>query len=71
QTWIEASARMPGLPRSTWINGIEPSRNEEGTVYVAINNYRNDDFTNYVYRSADYGATWQAITNGLPDRRGG
>ncbi|MEE2993698.1 MAG: hypothetical protein VX603_11055 [Gemmatimonadota bacterium] len=69
QTWIEASARMPGLPRSTWINGIEASRYEEGTVYVAINNYRNDDFTNYVYRSADYGATWQAITNGLPDRR--
>jgi hypothetical protein len=68
-TWTEASARMPGLPQNSWINGIEPSRYEARVVYVAKNNYRNDDFTNYVYRSDDYGATWMAITAGLPENR--
>lgn len=67
--WSEVSGRLPGLPKSTWISGIEPSRFNAGTVYVAVNNYRNDDFGNYVYRSDDFGATWKLIVAGLPTDR--
>ena len=72
-TWTNVADRMPGLPRDAekrpWISGIEASRQAVGTVYVAINNYRNDDFTNYLYRSTDFGATWQSIASGLPAAR--
>ncbi len=69
RAWVNIAARLPGLPPSAWISGIEPSRHAEGTVYVAVNNYRNDDFTNYLYRSDDFGRTWRAIVDGLPPNR--
>lgn len=69
QTWTEISRRLPGLPDDAWVSGLEPSRFDKATVYAAINNYRNDDYTNYVYRSTDFGETWTAITEGLPAER--
>lgn len=68
-SWIELSARLPGLPRSSWINGIEPSRHVAGRAYVVANNYRNGDFANYVYRTDDDGATWTRIDGRLPAAR--
>lgn len=69
KTWTKVSSRMPGLPPMAWISGIEASRHADGTVYVAVNNYRNDDFENYLYRSTDFGQTWESITGDLPPRR--
>ena len=69
KTWTEVSGRMTGLPDDAWINGIEASRFDAGTVYVAINNYRNNDFENYLYKSSDYGKSWTSITGNLPVRR--
>ena len=60
---------FPGLPPGAWVNGIEPSRHEEGRVYAVWNNYRNDDYANYLYRSDDYGETWVSITGDLPAER--
>ncbi|MCH7777099.1 MAG: hypothetical protein IH878_11260 [Gemmatimonadetes bacterium] len=67
--WTNVAERLPGLPSSAWISGIEPSRHAAGTVYVAVNNYRNNDFTNYLYESTDYGATWTSIVSDLPPSR--
>ena len=60
---------FPGLPPGAWVNGIEPSRHDESRVYVVWNNYRNDDYGNYLYRSDDYGETWVSITGNLPAER--
>jgi photosystem II stability/assembly factor-like uncharacterized protein len=68
-SWTEVSGRLPGLPDTAWINGIEPSRHVDGRVYVAVNNYRNDDYTNYLYRSDDYGQSWTSIVGDLPAER--
>ncbi|MBI3983499.1 MAG: hypothetical protein HY337_11350 [Gemmatimonadetes bacterium] len=69
RTWATVISRVPSLPRSVWISGIEPSRHAAGTVYVAINNYRNNDFANYLFRSTDFGQTWTSIVGNLPPRR--
>jgi len=69
QTWNDVTSELTGLPKETWINTIEPSSHQEGRAYVAINNYRNDDFTNYVYRTDDYGKTWTSIVGDLPKDR--
>lgn len=37
-----------------------------GTAYVASNHYQMDDMRPYIYKTTDYGATWQLITNGIP-----
>ncbi|MEL7119214.1 MAG: hypothetical protein AAFO07_07235 [Bacteroidota bacterium] len=67
--WTEVSGKMKGLPKSTWVNGIETSKFDENTAYVSINNYRNNDFTNYLYKTKDGGKSWQSITGDLPADR--
>ncbi len=69
KTWQNVIDRVPGAPRSPWINGLEPSRHAAGTVYLTIDNHRNDDYGNHVYRSTDYGQSWISIAGDLPPRR--
>jgi hypothetical protein len=38
-------------------------------VYVVVNNYRDNDFANYLWRSDDFGQTWTSITGDLPANR--
>ena len=68
-TWSDAQTRMAGLPRNAWINGIETSRHDAGVAYVVANNYRADDFGNYLFRTRDAGRTWTSITSDLPANR--
>ncbi len=68
-TWTNVSARLPDVPVSAWISGIEPSRHAAGRVYAAVNNYRNDDYANYLYRSDDTGRTWTSIVGDLRAER--
>ena len=37
-----------------------------GTVYMAQNGKRDDDFTPYLWKSTDYGDHWKSIVNNLP-----
>lgn len=69
RTWTELASRLPGLPRGSWINGIELSRHAAARAYVVANNYRNGDFANYVYRTDNDGATFTRIDGGLPAAR--
>jgi len=69
QNWTNVTDRVPDLPQSTWMSGIEPSRHFEGTVYLAVNNYRNNDFSNYLYKSTDRGNSWSSIVGDLPPDR--
>jgi hypothetical protein len=57
----------PQLPEWTRISIIEPSSFDAGTVYVAANNYQQDDLKPYLLRSSDFGQTWKLITTGIPE----
>ncbi len=63
-TWTKVNN---GLPSGKWVSSIHPSEIEEGTVFVTLNGYREDDFRTYVYKSTDYGQTWANIKGNLPD----
>lgn len=69
KNWEDVTGKLAGLPKETWINTIETSGHDAGTAYVAINNYRNNDFNNYVYKTTDFGASWKSITGDLPANR--
>lgn len=64
-TWQNVTP--PDLPEWTMISGIEPSPYDPGTVYVAGTRYKLDDYQPYLYKTTDYGATWQRINAGIPD----
>jgi len=63
-TWN--SVTPPDLPEWTTINTIEPSPHDPAAVYVSATRYKLDDTHPYLYKTKDYGKTWQIITNGIP-----
>jgi len=69
KTWTNVADRLPGAPKSSWIAGIGASSQRAGTVYVALDNHRSDDFANYVFKSTDFGSSWTSITGDLPPNR--
>ncbi|MCB0587150.1 MAG: glycosyl hydrolase, partial [Phaeodactylibacter sp.] len=62
-SWQNISA---GLPENLWVSRVQASAHEKGRVYAALNGYRWDDFTPYLYVSEDYGQNWNAIGTDLP-----
>ncbi|HEX9794498.1 MAG TPA: hypothetical protein VGC54_10995, partial [Planctomycetota bacterium] len=62
-TWTEVVA---GLEPHTWISRVEASHTKPGTAYVAQNGKRYEDFRPLLWRTEDYGATWQDLSAGIP-----
>ncbi|MDX1671082.1 MAG: glycosyl hydrolase [Balneolaceae bacterium] len=63
QTWTDVTPK--GLPEST-ISIIDASHFSGGTAYVAANRYRLDDFRPMLYKTDNYGRSWEKITEGIP-----
>ena len=65
KTWTNVTP--PALTPWSKVSILEASRMEAGTVYAAVNRFRLDDLKPHIYRTRDYGKTWQEIVNGLAD----
>ena len=61
--WTELTDR---LPVRKWISRVVPSMHAEATVYVAQRGREDDDFAPYLYKSTNYGKTFQSIASNLP-----
>jgi photosystem II stability/assembly factor-like uncharacterized protein len=55
----------PGLADWSKISLIEASHFDAAVAYAAIDRSRLDDQAPYLFRTRDYGATWQPIANGI------
>jgi photosystem II stability/assembly factor-like uncharacterized protein len=56
----------PDIAEWSQISLIEASPHDAATVYAAVDRHQLDDFNPYVYRTHDWGKTWQKIAAGLP-----
>jgi len=67
-TWTQIDwRRFPGLPSNeVYVSRIEPSHFDTLTWYIAFDNHRNNDFTPYLYATADGGKTFTSIAATLP-----
>ncbi len=61
--WTKVSTRMPGLPTAAWIPQIELSNTNAEEAFIAVNNYRQNDWSAYMYHTADYGRTWRRLVD--------
>jgi photosystem II stability/assembly factor-like uncharacterized protein len=66
KTWQNVVKNIPGLPPNTWCSRIESSHFEGGTAYAAFDGHRSDDYNTYLYKTVDYGKTWESIKGKLP-----
>ncbi|NNF26565.1 MAG: hypothetical protein HKN73_04985 [Gemmatimonadetes bacterium] len=65
-TWTDVTGDISGLPPFTYVTRIVASHGSAGTVFAAFDGHRADDFTPYIFRSDDFGDSWRAIVQGLP-----
>jgi photosystem II stability/assembly factor-like uncharacterized protein len=63
KTWTNTAAKLTGLPKSSWIPQIQASKYDAGEAWIIANNYRNNDFSAYAYRTKNYGATYERIAD--------
>jgi photosystem II stability/assembly factor-like uncharacterized protein len=63
KTWKDITPH--GLGDWSKISLIEASHFNPAEAYAAVDRHRLDDQKPYLYRTRDYGATWQQITEGI------
>lgn len=80
KTWADVTPT--GLTAWSKITHIEASHFSAGIAYAAVDRHRLDDMQPYLYRTRDFGKTWQPIVTGIapnaflnairedPERRG-
>ena len=54
------------MPEWGTVSMIEASPYDAGTAYIAVERHRLDDFSPYIFKTADFGKTWTSIYNGIP-----
>jgi photosystem II stability/assembly factor-like uncharacterized protein len=62
-TWKNVTPK--GVTDWSRVSFIEASHFNAGEAYVAVDRHRLDDQQPYLYRTRDYGTTWQLITDGI------
>ena len=57
----------PELTPWSKVTHIEASHSEASTAYAAVDRHRLEDYQPYLYRTRDFGKSWQRASNGIPD----
>jgi len=65
--WKNVRSNIEGVSQGIWVSRVEASHFREGAAYVTFDGHRSDDFTPYVFKTTDFGATWTNIAGNLPD----
>jgi len=66
KTWTNVTKNLPGLLPWGSFRSIVASRYDAGTAYVTVDFHQVNNRDPFIYRTADHGRTWRAITNGIP-----
>src|SRR5713226_8546756 len=65
KTWENVTP--PELTPWSKVTHIEASHSDAGTAYAAVDRHRLEDYQAYLYRTRDFGKTWQRVSNGIPE----
>lgn len=63
KTWNNVTP--PGSPKLNMMNCIDVHPTIDGGAYLAATHYKFGDYTPYLYKTTNYGKTWELITNGI------
>jgi len=64
QHWENVTPKA--MPEWGTVSMIEASSRDAGTAYLAVERHKSDDFAPYVFKTADFGKTWNKLVTGLP-----
>jgi photosystem II stability/assembly factor-like uncharacterized protein len=61
--WNDVTAGLP----DRWITRVAADPFDIGTIYVTVSGFRWDEEVAHVYKSIDFGMSWESISSNLPD----
>ncbi len=63
KTWLNITSQVKGMPKEGWISKIMASSYDIGTAWLVVNNYRKGDYTPYLFKTEDFGKTWNRLAD--------
>lgn len=61
RSWKNTSQNIKGMPRNGWVPQITASAHDPREAFAVVNDYRQGDNAAYLFRTRDYGKSWQRI----------
>ena len=55
------------MPKEGTVNAICPSSHRNGTAYAVVYRYRDNDFKPYIFKTTNYGQSWDLRVKGIPE----
>lgn len=68
ETWKNVIENVPEVSRFSPVSHIEPSLSSAGVATCSFDRHMFDDFRPYVFKTNDFGRTWNNISGNLPDK---
>ncbi|QIE58426.1 hypothetical protein G5B37_02255 [Rasiella rasia] len=68
KTWNDVTPA--NLPKGGRVESVEPSQYNPAKAYIAVDRHLLGDTTPYIYKTEDYGTSWQLLStgkNGIPE----
>ncbi len=63
KTWTNLNSRIKGLKSGAWMPQVKASKYKAGEAVLVVNDYRRDDWTPWLYRTTDFGKTWERLVD--------
>jgi hypothetical protein len=67
KTWSNVTKNIPDLPKYGVVRNIEASKWHVGKAYMTIDFHQIGHFAPYVYKTENFGKTWEIITQGIKE----
>jgi photosystem II stability/assembly factor-like uncharacterized protein len=67
QNWTNVTGNIPDLPPDGVVRSIDASKWDAAKAYIAIEHHQQGNFEPHVYKTDNYGASWQKIVAGVAD----
>jgi photosystem II stability/assembly factor-like uncharacterized protein len=66
ESWTDVTGNIPDLPEWGTVSNVEPSRFDPAVAYITVDFHQLGNSDPYVYRTDDYGASWESISGDIP-----
>ncbi|MCK5572943.1 MAG: hypothetical protein KAJ12_09295, partial [Bacteroidetes bacterium] len=62
-TWTNVVGNITDVPETTWVPQIQASVYRASEAFVVFDNHRRNDWTPYLYYTADFGKSWKRLVD--------
>ncbi|MEO5567877.1 MAG: hypothetical protein ABIR92_05265, partial [Gemmatimonadaceae bacterium] len=67
KTWENITGRLQGFPARGFVSEVVPSKFDAGTVYVTVDNHRENDYRSYMWVSTDFGRSFRSLNGNVTE----